>query len=74
VSAVHLYTTKNQPATYYRFSWGSGFVTMLNPPRRLLRCQKCNKRRWAAHCVVQTYYDGTYYWCAPGHGCKKAKP
>lgn len=68
----HFFTAKTQPATHYRL-W-SGYVWMGNPKRRQLHCHKCRQRRWAMYLVAQVYYDNTYFWCAPGHGCAKGKP
>ena len=69
---VHIYTAPKQPATRWVDS-------NLDPPRviewpahRLVFAYCCGKRRLAKNCVVQSYYDGVYIWCAPERGCNAA--
>lgn len=69
----HLFTAKLQPATFIVDHSDDPPMVFQNPPRSLVRCGKCNRRRWAEHAQAQAYYDGIRYWCAPGHGCKKGK-
>ena len=70
-SNLHIYTAPRQPATRYLVDFGSaGRHFIRNKPRALARCRKCQKLRRCENLVVQAYYDCTYYWCAPGKGCK----
>ena len=70
MSEVHIYTAAMQPATCfvdhnmnppYTFRWS---------PHMLIYVECCDKRRRAANCVVQVYYDHLAVWCAPNKGCK----
>jgi hypothetical protein len=72
----HIYTARSQPATCYVVDCGGtlGSKTFAQPPRSLLECWRCKRKRWAAHCVVQVYYDCLKIYCAPGHGCARKKP
>ena len=42
-------------------------------PRQLVRCGRRNRRRWAARCVAQAYYDGIRFWCRDNAACKKGE-
>ena len=71
---IHIWRAKTQPATR--------FVVDVSTPdqefrytqryrrRKLLPCFKCKKMRWAAYLIAHVYYDGTYFFCRPGRGCK----
>lgn len=75
---LHIYRAKDQPATRYWVdlsTWKNGRITRngfwVRCKRRALRyCHKCGKQRWAAYLTVHCYYDGTYYFCQKGKGCK----
>jgi len=69
---VHLYRAPSQPAHRFVVDVGEGRHWFRYPKRSLVRCQNCHKLRWAQNCVVQVYYDGAYYFCRPGKGCKGA--
>lgn len=71
MSNVHIYTAPSQPAT--RFNLGDGGGWIRNNPRRLIWCKLCAKLHWAKYMVVQVFYDGWRFWCAPGHGCAGTK-
>ena len=59
-----------QPAT--RFKDRNGFAEMWFrfKPRHLCMTRCCHRPRWAKYLRVQVYYDGLYFWCSDGHGCK----
>ena len=68
---VHIYSAPLQPATRFWDRCLPGHPILITyPPHRLLRCGKCGKRRWAAHCVAQVFYDEVRFWCKQGKGCK----
>jgi hypothetical protein len=71
--SVHIYTTNEQPATRYVDSNGPTPYTFTQPGNSLIWCRCCERRRPAKNCTVQCYYDATYFWCAPGKGCKDPK-
>jgi len=69
----HFYSAPLQPATGRvvfddEGHWFNGW-----PGNRLLWCGCCRKRRLAKNCVVQSYYDGLYIWCAPEKGCNSER-
>lgn len=71
--SIHVYRATGQPAT--RFVLDIGFdkphrLWTRNPPHRPLWCRKCRRRRWAANLIAHAYYDGTWFTCKPGKGCK----
>jgi len=71
---LHLYTAKAQPATRFVVDVDLGEPwTVEYKPRSLVRCWRCNRRRWAERCVVQAYYDGARFWCRDVKQCKKVK-
>ena len=72
-SKVHIYTAPMQPATRFVDRNGDKPLWFRNKTHRLLWTGCCHKRRWAKYVLVQTFYDGLRFWCAPGHGCKKGK-
>ena len=67
---LHIYTEKLQPATRWTDTHGQKPVVFRWPANRLLWCNCCRKKRPAKNCVVQSFYDGLYVWCAAGKGCK----
>lgn len=67
---VHLYRATHQRATHYRVELGKRGVWLNNPARRPLATVCCRKRRIAANLNVQVYYDGCYFSCRPGTGCR----
>jgi len=42
-------------------------------PRALVRCWRCNRRRWAARCTAQVFYDSVRFWCRDVKKCKKVR-
>ena len=54
-----LLTPRWQPATLFE-----------HPPRSLIFCHICNRRRWAEYVEVQVYYDNINQRCKAGHGCR----
>ena len=73
MSKVHIYTTQDQPATRFVDRLGGRAIWTRFKPRRLIWCGECLRRHWAKYMVVQVYYDGVRFWCAPGHGCAGVK-
>jgi hypothetical protein len=69
MSNVHIFRAPGQKATRFKTEFG----VIKSAPRALRWCFNCDKRRWAKHLTVQVYYDGVYYFCSPGHGCKTPK-
>lgn len=73
MSLVHIYTAKIQPATNWTDNNGLQPFTVQWSANRLLWCLCCDKRRPAKNCVVQSFYDTLYIWCASDKGCKHPK-
>lgn len=73
MSNVHIRQAKSQPATRFVNDVLDEPMLCEYPPRAVLPCWNCRRRRWAEHMLVQCYYDATRFFCAPGHGCKKRK-
>lgn len=59
-----------QPATDYRERCAGHLFRFANPGGRLIRCDKCNRRRPARNLLVtaQEWYGHTFF-CQPGKGC-----
>ena len=70
---THIYFELLQPATRWRCGHCDPPTVIEWPRNRLLWVQCCGKRRPAKNCVLQSYYDGPYVWCADGKGCKSPK-
>ncbi len=68
---LHIFTARDQPATKLRFWLAGKMRTFKYPPRSLVWCRCCKRKRIAANCVAQVYYDMTNYRCATGKGCKR---
>ncbi len=68
--SVHIYTAKSQPATGFTDNNGEQPFTFGWPANRLLWAGCCHKQRPAKNVVVQCFYDGMNFWCAPDKGCK----
>lgn len=75
---LHVWRAKDQPATRFfidlsTFENGSvksqGFWET-HPGNRLLRTMCCKKRRPARNLVAHSYFDGTWFYCVKGKGCK----
>lgn len=68
---LHVYRARNQPATRYRVELApNDGVWIRSKPRALLPCFDCRKKHYAKNLLVHVYYDGTYFFCRPGKGCK----
>ncbi len=67
---LHIYRAKNQPATRFKTDFGS-FVAWTRYKRRTqLWANCCKKRRYATYLFAHVYYDGVWFYCRPGRGCK----
>lgn len=67
---IHVYVRPKQPAIRQRIDiTGRPFIFRLRP-RQLVWCSCCKKKRMAANCYAQVYYDLTRYSCIEGKGCK----
>lgn len=67
---VHVYWREHQPATRFVVEAGEHRHTFQYRRRATAQASCCGKRRWLAYLTVQVYYDGHYYWCRDGRGCK----
>jgi len=72
-TSVHVFRAPSQPATRYRIDLGDTSFTMVTRRRCLLPAMCCRRRRRAANLTAQVYYDGPYFFCRPGKGCKVGK-
>lgn len=71
-AAVHIYRAELQPATGYIDDCdGRHRIVFTCAQRRMLPAFCCRKRRWASHLQAAVYYDGTWFFCRPGMGCKR---
>lgn len=70
MTRVHVHRAKDQPATRYVVELGDHRFTVINRRRTMLPCFRCRRKRRAANLFVHAYYDGTYFFCKPGKGCK----
>jgi hypothetical protein len=74
VSNVHIFRAKDQPATRYSVTLdmpkGPETMWFVCRRRKLFFCFKCKQRRWAGNLTAHVYYDGIYYFCKKGKGCK----
>lgn len=68
--SLHIYRAAMQPATCFDDHLREQTHTTRIAPHKRLWAMCCDKRRLAKNLVVQVYYDATYFWCAPGKGCK----
>ena len=68
---THIFTADMQPATRYFDCYAEPPFRFRIHPRHLLPAWCCRKRRWAKYLRAQVFYDGTLFWCAPGHGCRR---
>jgi hypothetical protein len=70
---VHIYTAALQPATKFTDNNFEEPMEFTKPGGSLLWCECCGKRHPARDVVVQCFYDGWRFWCAPERGCKNPK-
>lgn len=71
---THIHHATEQPATRFAIEAGGTRRTWIKfPARHPLWCRKCRRKRWAANLTAQVYYDGTYFSCKPGKGCKAGR-
>lgn len=71
MTEVHVYSATKQNATRYTVALLDHVFIVQNRRRCRIRCCRCKKLRWAAYLHVQVYYDGSYYSCKPGRGCRQ---
>ena len=71
MTSVHFYVAKSQPATRYLVDLFDDCEPMVfeQPPRSLVRCVNCLRRRWAERCSVQVYYDSIRFFCTDKARC-----
>ena len=68
---VHIFRARDQSATNFVIDVDGLPPKRLRTPRnRLLWTMCCDKRRPAKNLIVHVYYDGIYYFCKAGKGCK----
>lgn len=68
--SLHIFRARDQRATRYIDDVMGVNHYVTNPANRLFWAYCCDKRRPAKNLTVHVYYDGTYYFCAAGTGCK----
>jgi hypothetical protein len=68
--SLHIFTAPMQPATCWVDHHVDPPITFSGSPYRLVYVSCCRQWRQARYAVVQSYYDGADYWCAPGAGCR----
>lgn len=68
---IHVYTKAMQPATRYLIDAVDPPMVITTKPGVRIRTMCCRKKRIAANLQVRAYYDGCWYWCVPGKGCKR---
>lgn len=77
MSAIHIYTSLEQPATRFTdhsmSEPGKRRYFFRHHPREQLWCHACRRRRWAANLIAKVYYDCTQFYCRDGRGCKAEK-
>lgn len=74
--SFHIYRAKDQSATRYAIALLKRNHWVKNPPNRLLSTSCCKVRgklawRPAKNLIAHVYYDGTYFFCRKGKGCKR---
>ena len=67
---MHLYRAVGQPATAFSDETFDPPMAGGYPADKMLFCDSCDECWPASQMVVQCYYDGRRFWCAPGHGCR----
>ena len=68
--ALHIYQAKGQPAIHY-IDYNTGMkCTVANPPKMLLPTACCRKKRRASNLTAHVYYDGIWFYCIEGKGCR----
>lgn len=71
MTAIHVYRAKGQPATRFHIEIDDGRrIWTRIKPRATVPCSCCRRRRWAANATASVHYDGTWFYCRPGKGCK----
>lgn len=70
---VHIYSASPQRATKYIDNCSEHTFTFENGPMTSIPTACCYRWMWAKDCVAQVFYDGTYFYCADGKGCKMEK-
>lgn len=72
--SVHVFREPWQPATMAVDHNTDPPMLFEHPPRALIHCRLCRRRRWAEFIEVQLYYDAVHSRCKAGHGCRKDAP
>lgn len=67
---LHIYWAGQQPATAFSDKTFDPPMAGGYPADKMIFCDSCDECWPASQMVVQCYYDGRRFWCAPGHGCK----
>src|SRR5437773_2141952 len=78
MSAIHVYCANDQPATRYFVDMSTLENGVIKPngfwsrarARHQLYARCCKRRRYAKNLVAHVYYDGTWFYCRKGKGCK----
>jgi hypothetical protein len=68
--SIHVHIARNQLATVHAVDIGNDVLICTMRPRQLVWCIMCKQRRRASNCIVHVYYDGSYFFCRKGKGCK----
>lgn len=69
---LHIYRADDQPATRFKIDVSDAIRPhwVQQRKRKQLPAFCCGKLRYAANLIVHVYYDGIYYFCKKGRGCK----
>ena len=68
---VHIFRARSQPATRFKTDFGSFIAWTRYKHRTQLWASCCKRRRYAQNLFAHDYYDGTWFYCRPGKGCKR---
>ena len=68
--SLHIFRARDQPATRYKVDFGNFSTTIQNRRRTQIWARCCKRKRWATYLVAHVYYDGIWYYCRRGRGCK----
>jgi hypothetical protein len=68
---IHFYMASHQPAhRFFIYFEGTSRHWVKRSKRSLVSTKCCDVKRWAGNCWAQAYYDGVYFFCRKGHGCR----
>ena len=69
--SLHIYRASDQPATRHRVDLGDlGARWFTYPAHKRFWTHCCDQRRYAKNLIIHVYYDGSYFFCKTGKGCK----